>query len=213
MTSPPAKTAARARAVRRRHLQQRQTVIFGTIISVLLALGLFAGAVWAGILPSPISIPIHEPLDQAPAALPVPCPPPETPPPPYDQITVNIYNSTSTAGLGAQTSRSLETTGVQIGEVGNADALYYGSALITVGIEGIPEAYALSALIPDSQIKVVDREGTEADLTIGAAYDGLASAEEITLDPELPIPAPDGCYSPEPGQLEPDTPIEGSGEE
>ena len=98
-------------------------------------------------------------------------------------------------------------------EVGNADALYYGSALITVGIEGIPAAYTLAALIPDAQIKVVEREGTDADVTIGAAYDGLATAEEITLDPELPIPAPDGCYTPEPGQLEPDTPIEGSGEE
>lgn len=213
MTSPTAKSAARARALRRKHLQQRQTVIFGTIIAVLLAVGLFAGAVWADILPSPVTVPIHHPSPTAPTTLPMPCPPPETSPPAYGDISVRVYNSTTTAGLGAQTGRSLEAAGVQVEEIGNADEVYYGSALVTVGLDGIPAAYALAALVPDAQIKVVDREGATADMTIGVAYEGLNSVEEITLDPDLPIPAPDGCYNADEEQLEPDTPPKGSDEE
>ena len=37
--------AVRARAARRRHLQQRQTVIFGTLVAALLVIGLLGGAV------------------------------------------------------------------------------------------------------------------------------------------------------------------------
>src|SRR5690606_2527668 len=74
VSSIDAKRAHEAREARRRHLQQRQTVIFGSLIAGLLVIGLGAGAVWAGILPAPISIPIQspEPDDLAP---PAPCPP------------------------------------------------------------------------------------------------------------------------------------------
>nr|WP_227993133.1 LytR C-terminal domain-containing protein [Pseudactinotalea sp. HY160] len=142
----------------------------------------------------------------------MPCPPPETPPPAYADITVDVYNSTTTAGLGAQTGKSLTGVGLTVEEIGNAPDLYYGSALITVGPSGIPAAYALAALIPEAQVKVVDRESAVADITIGAAYQGLAKPEDITLDPDLPIPAPDGCSAVAVGQLPPDAPAEGSEE-
>lgn len=200
MTQPDPQ-AARARALRRKHLQQRQTVIFGSIVAALLALALFAGAIWADILPAPISVPIASPTDETPAALPQPCPPADTPPPTYEDIEADVYNSTSTAGLGATVSDSLRGHGLDVENTENEDDVYPGTALITVGPEGIPAAYALADLIPEAQIKMADRDGAGVDITLGSAFSNLTSEEELTLDPELPIPTPDECY-----EVDPDDP-------
>src|SRR5699024_5912899 len=131
----PARLAARARADRRKRMQQRQTVIFGTIVAVLLASALFAGAVWAEIIPAPLNIELKTPEPEESPVVSQPCPPEDALPVPFDEITVNVLNSTKTSGLGGRTAEDIRSHGVTVETVDNATELYLGSAKILVGAE------------------------------------------------------------------------------
>lgn len=189
--------AVRARAARRRHMQQRQTVIFGTLVAALLFVALLGGAVWSGVLPSPIDVPINS---GAPVATPEPvvppCPPADTPPVAYPDITANVLNGTGEAGLAARTAATLENRGVMIGLLSDGTP-YGGVALVTTGPLGIAAAYTLAGLFSESQIVLDAREDATVDVLIGSAYEGMLAEGEVTLDPEAPIPAPEGCQPPE----------------
>lgn len=197
MNDSPAQIAARARAQRRKRMQQRQTVIFGTIIAILLAVALFSGAVWAGIVPAPISIDLKEPEAQEPATVTQPCPPEDAHPVDYEEITVNILNSTSTSGLGARTADAIREHGLNVETVDNASDLYLGSAKILVGPEYLDIAYTVADLIPDSQIQVDARTESLVDIILGSGFTEVNGSDDLTLDPKAPIPAPSGCVDPE----------------
>ncbi len=191
MTQTP--EALRARAARRRHLQQRQTVIFGTLIAALLVIALTAGAMWAGVLPSPVSVPLYSGGGvPSPTAITPPCPPEDTPPVEYSEIGVNVFNGTETSGLAGRTAAQLRELGMQTGTEGNGDE-YGGVALLTTGPTGLAAAYTLASLFPSTQIALDDRSDDSVDLLLGVSYEALIPTDEVTLDPDEPIPAPEGC--------------------
>lgn len=197
MNDSPAQLAARARAQRRKRMQQRQTVIFGTIIAILLGAALFAGAVWAGIVPAPVNIQVKEPEAQEASMATQPCPPPDAHPVDFEDITVNVLNSTSTSGLGARTADAIREHGLNVESVDNASDLYLGSAKILVGVEYIDIAYTVGDLIPDSQIVVDARTESLVDIILGSGFTEVNSQDELSLDPKEPIPAPEGCVDAE----------------
>ena len=194
--------AARARAARRRHLQQRQTVIFGTLVAALLLVALLGGAVWSGVIPSPINVPINsgEPAaDPTPVA--PPCPPADTPPVPYTDISANVLNGTETQGLAARTAATLQNYGVQIGHQSNGIP-YGGVVQVTTGPLGVVSAYTISGLFSSTQIVLDGRDDATVDVLLGEGFDGVLDEGEITLDPEAPIPAPEDCRPLEPETTE-----------
>lgn len=192
MSSIDAKRAHAARESRRRHLQQRQTVIFGSLIAGLLVIGLAAGAVWVGILPAPIDIPIHSSEDED-AVDPPPCPPADAPPVPFGEIATNVLNGTNQQGLAASTSTALSERGVIIGQQDNASIQYEATAQITTGPNTVASAYTLAALFPESEIRLDARDDETLTVVIGSGYSGLVPEDEVELDAETPLEPLPGC--------------------
>ncbi|WP_022918327.1 LytR C-terminal domain-containing protein [Ruania albidiflava] len=183
---------ARARAARRRHLQQRQTVIFGTLIAAMLVVGLASGAMWVGILPSPFSVPINSPEPTASEAT-VPCPPEDATFVALEDITVNVLNGTSRVGLAASTSDALTNHGVTVAEQSNSEAPYAGTVEIVTGADGLPAAFTIAELFDNATIQTDSRGGATLDVVLGANFEALRSSDEISIDPEAPIPAATDC--------------------
>lgn len=191
MTQSP--EAVRARVARRRHMQQRQTVIFGTLVTVLLVAGLLGGAVWSGVLPSPIDIEINSGAPEAtPAPVAPPCPPEGALPVPYSEISANVLNGTETQGLAAGTAATLRSYGIQTGREQNGQR-YEGVARLTAGPLGVASAYTLAALFSSAEIVLDAREDATVDVLLGMAFEDVRALEQVELDPEAPIPPPADC--------------------
>ncbi len=191
MTQSP--EAVRARVARRRHMQQRQTVIFGTLVTVLLVAGLLGGAVWSGVLPSPIDIEINSGAPEAtPAPGAPPCPPEGALPVPYSEISANVLNGTETQGLAAGTAATLRSYGIQTGREQNGQR-YEGVARLTAGPLGVASAYTLAALFSSAEIVLDAREDATVDVLLGMAFEDVLPLEQVELDPEAPIPPPADC--------------------
>lgn len=191
MTQSP--EAVRARVARRRHMQQRQTVIFGTLVTVLLVAGLLGGAVWSGVLPSPIDIEINSGAPEAtPAPVAPPCPPEGALPVPYSEISANVLNGTETQGLAAGTAATLRSYGIQTGREQNGQR-YEGVARLTAGPLGVASAYTLAALFSSAEIVLDAREDATVDVLLGMAFEDVLPLEQVALDPEAPIPPPADC--------------------
>lgn len=193
MNDSPAQQAARARAHRRKRMQQRQTVIFGSIIAVLLGVALFAGAIWAELIPAPLNIEVKAPEAERATVADQPCPPEGAVPVPFEDIDVNILNSTQTSGLGARTAEAVREFGANVGSVGNASGLYLGSAKIVTGFDSLAEAYTIADLISEAVIDIDERTEEVVDIVIGSSFTSLREAEDLVLVPEEAIPAPEGC--------------------
>lgn len=190
MTQSP--EAVRARAARRRHMQQRQTVVFGSLVAGLLVVGLVGGAVWANIIPSPVSVPISSP--ETPTAAPVvpPCPPEGALPVPYGEITVNVLNGTETAGLAGRTATSLRGYGLRTDREDNGTP-YSGVARIVTGPRGVAAAYSVAPIFSGSQVELDQREDESVDVVIGAELTDLVPEADAALPADEPLAAPEGC--------------------
>ncbi|MEE6273955.1 LytR C-terminal domain-containing protein [Georgenia sp. MJ206] len=195
MTQASAADAARRRAERRRRLQQRQTVIFGVLITMLLAVALVAGAMWSGVLPSPVARPFSTPAPTEEAQAFSPCPPPDALPVPFGEITANVYNGTTRGGLAATTASQLSQFGVVISsEANNPGGRYSGTAQIVTGPIGITSAYTVAALIPDAVVALEsDRTDQTVDVVLGDAFESVLTPETAAVDPTMPLEAPAGC--------------------
>ncbi|UFU03372.1 LytR C-terminal domain-containing protein [Ruania suaedae] len=185
-------TPAKARAARRRHMQQRQTVIFGALILAMLLVGLGAGAVWVGVLPSPVNVAINAPEPTATTDA-GPCPPADATYVPLTEVSASVLNGTSTSGLASEVGNELGERGIAVSRTANAPSQFAGTAQITSGQDGLAAAFTTAVLIPDAAIVVDDRADQTIDIVLGASYDSLRPADEVDVDPEVEIPVPQGC--------------------
>lgn len=193
MSTGPNDDAVRQRAVRRRHLHERQAVIFGTLITALTAAALLGLGVYLGAIPAPFSVPFQTP-PSVDGGTRQPCPPDGALPVAYGEITVNVYNGTRRTGLAGATAQELESRGLVIGEEANDPrGRYDGATLIRTGVAGIPGAYTVAAMFPDATIVLDTRADATIDVTLGLLYESMRSPEESALDPATPIPAPEDC--------------------
>ena len=185
--------ADRARALRRRHMRERQAVVFGVLLAALAVIGLGAAAVYTGSLSLPF---VEEEFQAEPTPTPTyrafPCPPEGALPVPYGEITLNVYNSTNTGGLAASTQKAFTDRGFAAGETGNQPA-FVGTAQISFGVSGIAAAYTVAAHVSDPVLVLDGRKTAEVDITLGSQFTAPLPADEVTLDPETPLVAPKGC--------------------
>ena len=183
----------RARTLRRRHMHERQAVIFGVLLAALALAGLGAAAVYTGTLGVPfLARGFSTPAPPAGASAP-PCPPEGAAPVPYAQVTVNVLNGAKVPGLAAQTAAALTERGFVVASAANSRESVVGTARLTFGAAGVAAAYTLAAQL-DKPVLVLDaRADATVDMTVGTGYVGLVSADAITLDPAVPFAAPVGC--------------------
>ena len=183
----------RARSLRRRHMRERQAVVFGVLLAALAVVGLGAAAVYTDSLDLPF---MNRDFASDPTPTPsvshFPCPPEGALPVAYAEVTVNVYNATTTSGLAAATQGQLTDRGFAVGTTGNQPS-YDGVVRITFGTQGIAAAYTLAAQFPDSALLLDGRQDATVDVTLGSDFTALVAADAVGLDPETPLVAPRGC--------------------
>lgn len=192
MTTDPAE-AARRRAARRRHLQQRQTLIFGILVTAMVAVALVAAAMWGNVIPSPFARPFSSPAPTDAASQSAPCPPPDSLPAPFGEITVNVLNATDQSGLAASTASGLAQYGVVISQEGNYGGTLEGVATVVSGPRGLQAAYTVAELMAGATVTLDGRDDATIDVVLGGAFSEVPLPEASTLDPEQPLTPPPGC--------------------
>ncbi|WP_342022984.1 LytR C-terminal domain-containing protein [Arthrobacter citreus] len=178
---PEADEAERVRLARRRRLRHR--IVIAVLVVLLLLAALFAQALQKG------WIELSEP-EVAPTAS-AECPagpftyqPPET-------VTVNVFNTTPTAGLATQVSDALAERGFLRGTVGNSMVNRVGmTAIIISGPDGEAGAFTLQQQIPGTQYVQDEREDTSVDVVLGSGYTTLVPPESVLATAAGPMSCP-----------------------
>jgi hypothetical protein len=103
--------------------------------------------------------------------------------PPTAPVTINVYNSTSRAGLARDTADALEGRGFKIAAVANdpKKATIAGTAVVRHVSTALEQARWAAAQVPGStlqQVAATGRKGAKVDVVIGAGYTTLATPAE-----------------------------------
>ena len=186
---PDADEAERVRLAGRR--RRRHRIVIAVLVVLLLLAALFAQALQKG------WIVLSEP-EVAPSAS-AECPagpfiyqPPET-------VTVNVFNTTPTAGLATQVSDALTERGFLRGTVGNSMVNRAGmTAIIISGPDGEAGAFTLQQQIPGTQYVQDDRADTSVDVVLGSGYTTLVPAESVFTTASGPMSCPWNAETPAP---------------
>jgi len=194
----PTSTPERQRTLRRRHLHERQAVVFGSLVAVLAVVGLGSAAVYTGVMKVPFldrEFSSPPPADTGPAALPAPCPPDGTLPMPYNAVQVNVLNGSGRTGLAGQTATGLTARGFIVLTTGNYPTSLSGNAQISFGEPGLAAAYTLAAQFDQPQLVLDTRVDATVDLVLGDTYADLLDPTGVLLDPAAPLVGVTGCVS------------------
>ena len=186
--------AERARKLRRRHMHERQAVIFGVLLSFLALSFVTAAAIYTGNLNIPLFSRAFT-VKPSPTAThdPQPCPPAGALPVPAGNITVNVYNGTNATGLAKSTGDALTQLGFKVKSEANAIASYAGTARISFGVQGIAQAYTLAAHVDNAELQLDTRQDATVDITLGDKFLALKATDKVQLDPKTPFAPPPGC--------------------
>lgn len=172
-----------AREEYRRRIQQRQTVVFGTVSAIMAVLLLLAMLVWSGVIPFPFKRDFSEAPD--PNEIITPClPEGATDPVDLAKINVNIYNSTTRTGLAGEVAGSLEKLDIVVSNTDNwGGESLQEPARIRTGSAGVEAAYTLAQFIPDAVIQFSPDQATETlDVVIGADWDGRLTTKQVAKE-------------------------------
>lgn len=192
MSLDPAEVARR-RALRRRRLQLRQTLIFGILLTGLVVVLLLALAFWSNAIPTPFARPFSSPAPTAAARPAAPCPPLDATAQPWEDISANVLNSTNETGLAGRTASQLGQIGVAVAQQGNYAGSISNPATILAGPRGLAAAYTLTLVVPDAVVTLDDRSDETVDLILGNDFTGILDPAEIGLAADERLPAPPGC--------------------
>lgn len=183
----------RNRQLRRRHMHERQAVIFGVLLAGLALVGLASAAVYTGNLDLPG---LDRAIAQAPSPTvtqkPYPCPPVGAMPAAYATVVVNVNNGTTRTGLAAATAADLASRGFTVGSTDTVEGVD-GVARISFGKNGVTQAYTLLAQFDGATMLALGGEDATVNVALGDKFDGLKPVEEVTLDPAVPLVPPAGC--------------------
>lgn len=98
-------------------------------------------------------------------------------------ITINVYNSTETAGMAGRAAEALKERGYRIDQVGNADEDIERLAHIRHGPDGLEAAQALKDALPQwIRLEEIEREGDTVDLVLGDKWKDLPTAQDAADD-------------------------------
>lgn len=186
--------AERARKLRRRHMHERQAVIFGVIAAFLALAFVTAAAVYTGNLELPwVSRTFSEKPVPTQTHDPEPCPPAGALPVAANEIAVNVYNGAGTPGLAGLTAGVLTERGFAVGTTANAVSSFTGTARISFGVNGIAQAYTIVAHVDDAELQLDARSDASVDITLGESFLSLKAPEDVALDPAVPLAGQPGC--------------------
>ncbi|WP_149205065.1 LytR C-terminal domain-containing protein [Actinotalea subterranea] len=191
MTAPD-----RDRNLRRRHMHERQAVVFGSLVAALAVAALASAAVYTGAL----SVPFLERDFTSPSPEPTgpnlpdpPCPPEGTLPVAANAIQVSVFNGAGRSGLAAETSTALAGRGFVVLAADNYPARITTTAQITFGEAGIAAGYTMAAYVDGATLVMDKRADATVDLVVGEAFTGLTDPAAVALDPATALTGVEGC--------------------
>lgn len=180
----------------RQRLQQRQTVIFGSI-GLLLSLLLLLGLLWfTGIVPFPMNREFTAEENAQDNV--VPCIPAGTQAVENTSITVKVYNASPRTGLAATVAGKLTEHGVAV-----ADELNWGGetpqapVVIYSSLGALPQAYSLARMFPTATVLLDGTTTTEVlDVVLGEDFTELRPDGEIAeLSAGQELTSPENCVT------------------
>ncbi|MCF2707006.1 LytR C-terminal domain-containing protein [Arcanobacterium haemolyticum] len=183
-----------ARTEYKRRIQQRQTVLFGSIAATMAVLLVFAMLFWTGIIPFPFEREFSAKPD--PNRVVTPCVAEGTAPVELSAISASVYNSTSRTGIATDASQQLAALGVAVVTTGNWSSQSLNEpARIQAGPQGVAAAYTLAQYIPGAIIQYNgDLTGESLNIILGADWSALASADTVAANnPSGTLTSADEC--------------------
>ena len=192
------------RDVVRRHRRERQFLVFGLVVGVLVALSAIALAAYQGRITPPFDAAFKTPAPGYSTTVTVPCPPvdkatgaPALPLLP-GQVAVRVRNGTTTPGLARDTLAVLTGRGYVSTSPGvlNWDNRTYADAVrIQFGIAGLQKAYTVGRNFPTVDYVLDNRKGAVVDIIVGATFQvkNMQPQYAPELDPKTPLVAPLQC--------------------
>lgn len=166
-----------ARAAYRRKMQQRRTVLFGSIAIVLAVLMILSMLIWTGIIPTP-----KKDFTSKIKTI-VPCLSDGTTPVEPSSINVNVYNATRGSGLASNAGSSLAQLGFVVERTDNwSGSSKVEKTQIITGAGGVAEAYSLQRYIPDSVVQFDSNiTGSSVSLVLGNEFRDKVSNDQPTV--------------------------------
>ena len=178
------------RYVRRR--QQRETMVFTVIGSVMAGLLVLSILIGFGILP----FPFFNDFKQAPQyaqAGDVPCPISEKAVP-LDKMEIHVVNGTDVSGLAGKVAKGLKERGVPVKDTGNiSSGSYEGNIRIVTGPTGVNVAYTLARAFEEAEVILDPRPTSDVTVTIGSRYTDMVSPEEFKEQAHNDLDEMEGC--------------------
>lgn len=189
-SDPLANLSPYQRYVRRR--QQRETMVFTIIGSVMAGLLVLSILVGFGILP----FPFFNDFKQAPQyaqAGDVPCPTSQKAVP-LDKMEVHVVNGTDVSGLAGKVAAGLKERGIPVKDIGNiTTGSYEGNVQIITGPTGVNVAYTLARAFEDAEIVLDPRPTSDVTVTIGSRYSDMVTPEKFKGIAQKDLEEIDGC--------------------
>ena len=188
-------TPERQQQLRRRHMHERQAVLYGSLIALMAMAALGSAAVYTGVLSVPFlqkefSTPPTDAVSEVPDP---PCPPAGAMPVGYTGITVHVLNGSDRTGLATQTAGTLAERGFVIASTGDYPTDLPTAVQLNFGEAGIPSAYTLAANLENPVMVLDTRTDFSVDLVLGEAFAGLLDPTMVLLDPAAPLEIPPSC--------------------
>ncbi|MFC8732099.1 LytR C-terminal domain-containing protein [Luteimicrobium sp. NPDC057192] len=181
------------RELRRRHMHERQAVVFGVLLAALALVGVGAAGIMTGAISSPFSKPIATPTQKDDAmTTAVPCLPKGTKPVKYSEITLNVYNASGQPGLARSTADALTERGFTIKKVGN-DSSKIVAPRVVFGKRGLYRAYTVAAQLKDAKLAYDGRKDGSVDVVLGTESHVLLATKDVHLNAKKAMKSAPGC--------------------
>jgi hypothetical protein len=182
---------------RRRREHERQAVVYGVLVALLVVAGVGALAVYTGAYTPPFargftSLAATE-HDVTPPCLPaVKGQPDGALPLPYSDVHLRIFNASGVVGLAGANSSVLAARGFDVGSTANYSERVTLNEL-RFGRKGIVAAYTVAAQFPKMRMVLDARKGGTVDLIVGEKYDKPLDEADVTIASDAPLKNAPGC--------------------
>lgn len=188
------------REVVRRRRHERQFLVFGVLVGVLIALAAIALAVYQGRIEPPIQRAITSPSADVESTITLPCAPVdlgngEDLPMAPSQVAVRVQNGSDVSGLAGTTMNLLVDRGYVSVGASNWYRTYDKAVRIQFGVDGLRQAYSVAANFPEVELVLDTREGALVDIILGPGFDPKDIRPQYApeLDPTAVLTAPGQC--------------------
>lgn len=189
------------RDVVRRHRRERQFLVFGLLVGILVALSAIGLAAYQGRIDPPIDAAFQTPAPDFETSITVPCPPAdvgggENMPMLPEEVVVRVRNGTDKTGLARDTLEVLTGRGyVGVGATNWDNRTYSDSIRVQFGVDGLRQAYTVARNFPTVEYVLDNRKGAVVDIILGATFEVklMRPAYAPELDATTPLVAPLKC--------------------